>query len=228
VHENVSTWFIIPVFNAEEMIGNVIRDVRQAFPNIVCVDDASSDDSASEIIKAGAQLVRHPVNLGQGASLQTGIEYARQRFGAEYFVTLDADGKHRVSDAIRMLGRVRTEPVDIILGTRHGNRRKLTWPQRIVLRTVTTLSPGCRRLVRTGAHNGLRVFNRKVADQIRITVNGAGHAMEFAAMIDRYGWRAAEEPVTILYTPHSRSTRRQLINGVNIMFDIALRTRSER
>lgn len=226
MRDNSNTWFIIPVFNEEKMIGNVVRDIRQTFPNVVCVDDGSSDDSAAEIIRAGAQLVRHPVNLGQGAALQTGIEYARARLGAEYFVTFDADGQHRVNDAIRMLGRIRSEPVDILLGTREmANMPRL---KRWVLRAVTKLSPKSRRLGLTDAHNGLRVFNRKVAEQMTITLCGMGHASEIIEMIGRHRWRAAEEPVTILYTDYSRAKGQPLINGVNILFDIALRTRSER
>lgn len=226
MRDNSNTWFIIPVFNEEKMIGSVVRDIRQTFPNVVCVDDGSSDGSTAEVIKAGAQLVRHPVNLGQGAALQTGIEYARNRLGAEYFVTFDADGQHRVSDVIRMLGRVRSEPVDILLGTRE--RTHMPRLKRWVLRAVIHLSPKSRRLGLTDAHNGLRVFNRKVAEQMTITLAGMGHASEIVEMIGRYRWRAAEEPVTILYTDYSRAKGQPLINGVNILFDIALRTRTER
>lgn len=226
MRDNSNTWFIIPVFNEEQMIGSVVRDIRQTFPNVVCVDDGSSDNSTAEIIKAGAQLVRHPVNLGQGAALQTGIEYARNRMGADYFVTFDADGQHRVNDVIRMLGRVRDEPVDILLGTR--DRARMPRLKRWVLSAVTKLSPRARSLGLTDSHNGLRVFNRRVAEQMTITLNGMGHASEIIEMIGRHGWRAAEEPVTILYTEYSQTKGQPLINGVNILFDIALRTRSER
>jgi polyprenyl-phospho-N-acetylgalactosaminyl synthase len=228
VQDNANTWFIIPVFNEARMIGSVVRQARQMFPNVVCVDDGSRDDSAAEIVNAGAQLVRHPVNLGQGAALQTGLEFARSRPTAEYFVTFDADGQHRVADAARMLSRLRSEPVDIILGTRNGAATQMPRMKRLVLRTVTKLSPGPRKLGLTDAHNGLRVFNRKVAAQMTITLNGMGHASEIIEMISRYGWRAAEEPVTVLYTQYSRAKGQPLINGVNILFDIALRTRSER
>src|SRR3981081_1494318 len=91
-------WIVIPVFNEESVIAEVVDRTRRTFPNIVCVDDGSSDDSADRLAGSGAHLVRHPVNRGQGAALQTGIAYALSR-GAEYIVTFDADGQHRVEDA---------------------------------------------------------------------------------------------------------------------------------
>ena len=87
----------------------MLANALATFPNIVCVDDGSSDDSSAQIGTTGARLVRHPVNLGQGAALQTGIEYARRQPGAGYFVTFDADGQHQVADVLRMLDRLRHE-----------------------------------------------------------------------------------------------------------------------
>ena len=73
---NDDVWLVIPVYNEAQVIRDVVTHARQTFPNIVCVDDGSSDDSAAEIRAAGVHLVRHPVNLGQGAAIQTGVEYA--------------------------------------------------------------------------------------------------------------------------------------------------------
>jgi hypothetical protein len=92
------------------------------------------------------------------------------------------------------------------------------------LRTVVALSPQLRRLRLTDAHNGLRAFNRTVAVQMDITRNGMGHASEIVEMIDRHKWRVAEEPVTIVYTEYSMAKGQSLINGVNILFESALKT----
>src|SRR5437660_453867 len=104
-------WLIVPVYNEGQVIGEVVRNARKAFDNIVCVDDGSRDNSADEIRSAGAHLVQHPVNLGQGAAIQTGTEYARRQPGAKYFVTFDADGQHQVEDVVAMLERLRSEDV---------------------------------------------------------------------------------------------------------------------
>ena len=81
----------------------MITDLRSVFANVVCVDDGSADDTGEIALRAGAHLVRHPVNLGQGAAIQTGVEYARSRPGAQVFVTFDADGQHQVADVVAMI-----------------------------------------------------------------------------------------------------------------------------
>jgi polyprenyl-phospho-N-acetylgalactosaminyl synthase len=220
-------WLIVPVFNEGQVIGEVVRNARKTFANIVCVDDGSRDNSAAEIRSAGAHLVRHPVNLGQGAAIQTGVEYARSQPGAKYFVTFDADGQHQVEDVVAMLERLRSEGVDIVVGTRfHGDTSHIPRIKRLILKTVVMLSPRTRRLGLTDAHNGLRVFNRTVAEQLNITLNGMSHASEIVQMIDHRGWRVAEEPVTILYTDYSMAKGQSVINGVNIVFETMLKNRA--
>src|SRR4051812_15310889 len=107
-------WIIIPAFNEASIIGDVISDVRSVFGNVVCVDDGSRDDTADIALRAGAHVVEHPVNLGQGAAIQTGVEYARSRPGASVFATFDADGQHRVKDLIRMIDRLSSEKADLV------------------------------------------------------------------------------------------------------------------
>lgn len=222
---NTDVWLIVPVYNEATVVGDVVRGALRTFPNIVCVDDGSRDGSADQIRAAGAHLVRHPINLGQGGALQTGIEYARAQPGAEYFVTFDADGQHQVDDVVRMVARLRTEPVDIVVGTRfRGDTSHIPLTKRLALRTVVALSPRLRRMHLTDAHNGLRAFNRTVALQMDITSNGMGHASEIVEMIDRHRWRAAEEPVHIVYTEYSMAKGQSLLNGVNILFESALKT----
>ncbi|AZG47480.1 glycosyltransferase family 2 protein [Gordonia insulae] len=224
---NDDVWLVIPVFNEAEVIRRVASDAAKTFPNIVCVDDGSRDDSTGEIIKAGVRLVRHPVNLGQGAAIQTGVEYARAQPGAKYFVTFDADGQHRVEDVVAMIDRLRTEPVDIVVGTRFAEGRSESVPfvRRMALRTIVFLSPRTRRMGLTDAHNGLRAFNKTVADQLDLMMSGMSHASEFVALIDHHHWRVTEQPVTILYTDYSRAKGQSLINGVNIVADGLLHTR---
>ena len=74
---NDDTWLIVPLYNEATVVRQVIEEARAVFPNIVCVDDGSSDDSVIEASAGGAVVLAHPINLGQGAALQTGIEFAR-------------------------------------------------------------------------------------------------------------------------------------------------------
>jgi len=215
------TWLIVPCYNEGTVIFDVLTHARETFPNIVGVNDGSADDSAAQIRAAGAHLVDHPVNLGQGAAIQTGVEYARKQPGAQYFVTFDADGQHQVKDVVRMIERLRTEPLDIIVGTRFAGQdnSQVPWIKRAVLKTVVMLSPRTKKLGLTDAHNGLRAFNRKVAEEMNIRMNGMSHASEIVSMIEKHGWRVDEEPVDILYTEYSMSKGQSLINGVNILAD---------
>jgi glycosyltransferase involved in cell wall biosynthesis len=224
-------WIVVPAFNEATVIGEVIADVRSVFDHVVCVDDGSHDDTGAIALGAGAHVVRHPVNLGQGAAIQTGIEYARSQPGAEVFVTFDADGQHRVKDVMRMMDRLSADDVDIVIGTRFAEpavRSQMPVLKRMVLRTAVWLSPRSRRLGLSDAHNGLRVFNRKVADGLDLTMMGMSHASEFIALIDENHWRVTEEPVEILYTDYSKSKGQPLVNGVNIIFDGLLRGRMHR
>jgi glycosyltransferase involved in cell wall biosynthesis len=222
-------WLVVPVYNEATVVADVVREAAKTFPNVVCVDDGSRDGSADQVRLTGAHLVRHPVNLGQGAAIQTGVEYARARPGARYFVTFDADGQHRVEDAERMVQRLRDEPLDIVVGTRfHGDTAHIPAMRRFALKAVVALSPALRRLNLTDAHNGLRAFTGKVAGGMNITLNGMGHASQIVQMVIQEGWRLAEEPVTIRYTEYSMAKGQSLLNGVNIVFDTVLRTNARR
>jgi glycosyltransferase involved in cell wall biosynthesis len=226
VPDNKDVWLVIPVYNEAQVIADVVEHARRTFPNIVCVDDGSRDGSAAAIAPTGAHLVQHPINMGQGASLETGLRYALSRPGAEYFVTFDADGQHRVEDALRMLEVARSGQADVVLGSRFlESRETVPWLKRFVLKTVVALSPTSRKLKLTDAHNGLRVLNRPAAEGLRIRMNGMAHASEIVGKLARGNWRVKEIPVTILYTDYSRSKGQSLVNGVNILFELSLRHR---
>ena len=224
-------WIVIPAYNEATVIGEVVADVRGVFDQIVCVDDGSADDTGAIALGAGAHVVRHPVNLGQGAAIQTGVEYARAQPGARLFVTFDADGQHLVKDVVRMIDRLLAEDVDVVIGTRFAEpsvTTQIPFLKKVVLRTAVWLSPHSRRLGLSDAHNGLRVFNRTVADGLNITMNGMSHASEFIHLIAENHWRVTEEPVEILYTDYSKSKGQPLVNGINIIFDGLLRGRLHR
>lgn len=209
----------------------MIAGLRSVFDFVVCVDDGSADDTSVKAQHAGAYVVRHPVNLGQGAAIQTGVEFARSQPGARLFATFDADGQHRVADVVRMIERLDTADLDIVIGTRFAAPAATAAVpplKRLVLRAAVWLSPRSRRLGLSDAHNGLRVFNRRVADRLDITMNGMSHAGEFIALIAENDWRVGEEPVEVLYTDYSKSKGQPLLNGVNIIFDGLLRKRMSR
>ncbi|RPE34241.1 glycosyl transferase family 2 [Kitasatospora cineracea] len=219
-------WLVIPAYNEGQVIAEVVEAARKTFPNIVVVDDGSSDDTGQHVEDTGAHLVRHPVNLGQGAALQTGLRYALAQPGAEYFATFDADGQHQTKDVEVMVQLLRTGQADVVLGSRFIEQNgQVPWIKRVVLRTAAAVSPTARKLKLTDAHNGLRVLNREAAGRLRITMNGMAHASEIVSFLAGSDLKVAEVPVDVLYTEYSRAKGQSLINGVNILFDISLRER---
>ncbi|RDH75732.1 glycosyltransferase family 2 protein [Mycolicibacterium moriokaense] len=223
-------WIVVPAYNEASVIDDVISDIRSVFDHVVCVDDGSKDGTGDRAWRAGAHVVTHPVNLGQGAAIQTGVEYARSQPGAQVFASFDADGQHRLKDVIGMIDRLAVGDVDMVVGTRFAapSLSKPPLMKRIILRAAAALSPSSRALRLTDAHNGLRVFNKRVADRLNITMSGMSHASEFITLAVENGWRVAEEPVEILYTDYSKSKGQPLLNGVNIVFDGLLRGRLSR
>jgi len=221
---NDDTWLIIPLFNEATVVREVIADARTTFPNIVCVDDGSSDDSVAEALAGGAVVLRHPINLGQGAALQTGIEFAREQPGAAYFVTFDSDGQHQVSDALAMVQRLRDEPYDIIVGSRFlDGRTNAGALKKFVLRLAVLFERLSTGVHLTDAHNGLRAFNLTTARTLRIRQNRMAHASEIVAQIGNHKLRYAEQPVHIIYTDYSRSKGQSLWNSVNILSELFIK-----
>jgi glycosyltransferase involved in cell wall biosynthesis len=220
-------WLVIPVFNEEAVIADVLAHVLETFPNVVCVDDGSRDGSYRRVLGSGAHLLRHPINLGQGAALQSGLTYALAQPGAEYFVTFDADGQHQVEDVVSMIGVLRGKEADVVLGSRFlATAEKVPWLKRLVLKSVVLLSGPSRKLGLTDAHNGLRAFTREVAEKIDIVQSGMAHASELVGFLAHSQFRVREIPVTIEYTEYSMSKGQSLLNGINIVFDLTFRRRA--
>jgi glycosyltransferase involved in cell wall biosynthesis len=218
------TAIIIPVFNEQNVIENVLSEVLKEFKHVVCINDGSTDDTAEIIKKTSAFLVEHPLNLGQGAALQTGIDFALQFPEIQYFVTFDSDGQHRLSDVKKMLTYIKNNNVDIVLGSRFlGKVENITRLKKIILKLAVKFSNSTSGVKLTDTHNGLRVFNRKVASELKITMPDFSHASEIIERIAEKKFAYVELPVTITYTDYSRSKGQSVINAVNIGFDTILR-----
>jgi glycosyltransferase involved in cell wall biosynthesis len=216
-----TSWLVIPLYNEEPVIADVVTQARTVFPNIVCVDDGSRDGSGAAALAAGAHVVTHPINLGQGASLRTGLDYALLQAGSEFFVTFDADGQHAVEDAARIVRRLQTEELDVVVGSRFlGGRSDVPALKRLVLKTAVAVENLVNGLHLTDAHNGLRGLNRTAAEQIVIDQDRMAHASEITSQIAKLNLRYAEEPVEIRYTDYSKSKGQSLWNSVNILNDL--------
>lgn len=218
------TWFVVPLFNEGEVIRGVIEDLRTRYPLVVCVDDGSVDASARIAEEAGAVVVRHPYNMGQGAALKTGIDYALRDPAMAQVVTFDADGQHQVDDAAAMIARREAEDVDLVLGSRFlDDRTRPGLLKRAVLRGAVWYSNLTSGVKLTDAHNGLRVIGRHACETITIEQNRMAHASEIVEEIGRHQLTVREHPVHILYTDYSRGKGQSMLNSVNIVIDMLFR-----
>lgn len=218
------TWVVIPMFNEATVIGSVIEDVRTEFPNVVCIDDGSSDDSVAQARAAGAVVIQHPINLGQGASLQTGFTFALSDPEMTEVVTFDADGQHLVADAVNMVRKLREEELDVVVGSRFlDDRTTLTASKRLILRMAAQWTRWTTGMALTDAHNGLRVLNRALLQQIKVRQNRMAHASELIDQIGEHKARWAEYPTHIIYTDYSKSKGQSLLNSVNILVELLFR-----
>jgi polyprenyl-phospho-N-acetylgalactosaminyl synthase len=218
------TWVVIPLYNEEKVIGDVVTQVRTVFPQVVCVDDGSSDRSAEVAATAGAQVVRHPMNLGQGAALQTGFEYALADPAMKYVITFDADGQHQISDAVGMVERLRAGEADVVFGSRFlDERSRPGFAKKLVLRAAVGYTNLTTHTRLTDAHNGLRAIRRPVVERLDLTQNRMAHASELVAQIGASKASYVEHPVHILYSDYSKAKGQSLWNSVNILADLILR-----
>jgi len=218
------TWVVIPLYNEAEVIGDVVARVLAIFDQVVCVDDGSTDGSADAAAAAGARVVRHPFNMGQGASLQTGFQYALGDPSMQYVVTFDGDGQHQIEDAVGMVERLKAGEADVVFGSRFlDERSQPSFAKRLVLRAAVGYTNLTTHTRLTDAHNGLRAIRRPVLEKIELTQNRMAHASELVAQIGASGASYVEHPVHILYSDYSKAKGQSLWNSINILADLILR-----
>jgi glycosyltransferase involved in cell wall biosynthesis len=214
-----SLFIVIAAYNEAGAIGSVVRELRAGYPNVVVVDDGSHDATAQAAHEAGATVLRHLLNRGQGAALQTGIAYAL-RGGAEIVVTFDADGQHQPSDIPALARPIVAGEVEVCLGSRfleHGDSvplgRRMLLAGAIVFTRITS------GLKLSDAHNGLRAFSRKAAQMLDIHLDRMAHASELIDQIRISGLPYREVPVHIRYTEYSLAKGQRSSAALRVALD---------
>jgi glycosyltransferase involved in cell wall biosynthesis len=164
------------------------------------VDDGSTDETAAVALAHDVWVLRHLINRGQGAAIQTGIDFALGR-GAAILVTFDADGQHAAGDVELLLEPIRQGAADIALGSRFlGRAEGMPQGRWLILKLGVVFTRVVSRVRVTDTHNGLRALSAAAARRLRITQDRMAHASEILDEIHRLGLRYREVPVTVRYT----------------------------
>ena len=198
-------YIVIPAYNEQSAITGVLSDLKShGYQNIVVVDDYSTDSTAAISRQNSAAVVRHSVNRGQGASLQTGIDYALAH-GADIIVTFDADGQHSAAEIPDLLKPIRDREVEVALGSRFLSRKSnVPLFKQLALKAGIIFTYFRSVILLSDAHNGFRALSRSAAQKIRITSDRMEHASEIVEEIHKKHLKHKEVPVTVHYTEYSR------------------------
>lgn len=215
------TFVLVRAFNEGQVIGAVVAELCGIFPNVVVIDDASADDTPAILRGLPVSVVTHLVNLGAGAAMQTGLRYILEQ-DADYIVTFDADGQHRVEDALAALAELSSGNYDVVYGSRFLGQSAVNLPiaRRLTLKAAVRLSNWTSGTRLTDAHNGLRAFSRKAASSVTLSQSGMAYASELTNEFVRHGMRIHEIPVKIIYTAYSLGKGQSSFNSMNILIDL--------
>ena len=214
---------VIAAYNEAQVIADVVAGVIRAGYRVIVVDDGSRDHTGDAAANAGAAVLQHPINLGQGAALQTGIECALRQ-GADIIVTFDADGQHRTADVERLIAALHAHGADFALGSRFlGDALNQPLSRRIMLKLATVFTRLTTGLRVTDTHNGLRAMTRRGASALSLRQNRMAHASEILHQIAESRLKFVETPVTIEYSAYSLAKGQTVGDALVILTDLAAR-----
>jgi glycosyltransferase involved in cell wall biosynthesis len=213
-------WIVIPAYCESRAVRSAVEQLREICSHIVVVDDGSGDETGLEARAGGATVLTHIVNLGQGAALQTGIDFALLE-EADYIFTIDADGQHAPESLTVLAETMRSTGADVVLGSRWlGRAESVPRLRRLILRLAVVFTRLHSGLGVSDTHNGLRLFTRAAALRLRITQPRMAHASEILAQIGSSKLRFAEAPVTVRYTEYSLRKGQKISGMFRILLDI--------
>lgn len=215
---------------------DLVRDITISSVHLVIIDDGSikklniqSDLNTQGLNKpfgkVSIHILRHKLNLGQGAALQTGIKFATHVLNSDFFVTLDSDGQHNPKDISSMLDTLVVSNSDIVFGNRFFNKelvRKIPFTRVVTLKLALYFERLITKIKVGDAHNGFRCFNKKFAAKLKIQQNRMAHATEFKQITKKFKFKYTESPVNIVYSDYSISKGQSNWGAFRILKDLAL------
>ncbi|MFH1744958.1 MAG: glycosyltransferase family 2 protein [bacterium] len=208
---------VIPAYNEEKNISQVIVLVRPLVNKVVVVDDCSSDQTYESAKKQNVVVLRHIINRGQGAALQTGDEYAL-RHGADIIVHFDADGQFIAEEIKDLVRPIAEEDYNAVFGSRFlGRKSNMPWFKKNIIMPVARL---VNRIIIgskfTDPQCGFRAFSRLAAKNIKIDQDRMAHASEILFKTNKNKLKIKEVPVTVIYKEFGQNFR----GGAKIIKDL--------
>lgn len=213
---------VIPAFNEGTRVAAAIADAKQYVDHVVVVDDCSADETSVIAKSAGAIVLRHIINRGQGAALQTGTDYAVKTLVADVVVHFDADGQMRGDEIPMMVAPIAAGEADVVLGSRFLGKHALNMPimRKIMIKLGTLFTIALSGIRVTDTHNGFRALSRKAATEMRISLDRMAHASEILDLVKTKRLKYVERPVTISYSAETLRKGQSTVKAMMTAKDI--------
>ncbi len=212
--EKKKIWAVIPAYNEERRIGPVISAAKKYVQDVLVIDDGSSDETLAFSEKHNVLVLRHMVNLGKGAALKTGCDYAIAH-GADIIVTLDADAQHRPEDIPRFLHEI--GKAEMVFGCRSLNK-KMPAVLRFGNWAITQLTSFLYRVNIPDTQSGFRAFTKEAYRKIRWEANDYSMESEMIANVGKH--RIPYRTITIETIYPDRYKGTTVIDGVKIVLNL--------
>lgn len=218
-------WIVIPCYNEGVVLRTTVEGLLPLGHSIVCVDDGSSSAPSVRELLSGlpVTVLRHPFNMGQGAALQTGMDYA-VRHGADCVVHFDGDGQHRANQIADFLAAL-DDGADVALGSRFLRAEDLALvpaKKRLVLRVGRLVNGVFTGMWLSDAHNGFRALGPKALAAINLKENRMAHASEILTQIRKAKLWVREVATAVDYSEYSQAKGQSISNSFNILIDLML------
>ena len=221
--ENPSIWVVIPVFNQPERLLETVEKAKK-YGQIVLVDDCSAVPIDTSKLK-NVYLLRHVVNRGQGAALQTGTDFAVAK-GADIVVHLDADGQHDPNEIPKMIEPLIHERVDVVFGSRFIDNAsvQIPWSKKwFILKPVIYLHNLWFGSNLTDVHNGFRALSVEACKKIKITQDRYAHPTQILQQVIDNDLRYVEASIVVSYYGYGQN----IFDGFKIISDMLVRWLSQ-
>lgn len=219
-------WILIPAFNEERVITNVIAEIRQAgYQNIIVVDDGSRDRTYEVAKNTGVTVLRHRLNRGKGAATKTSIEAAKL-LGANIIVTMDGDGQHNPRDIESLISPIRNGDCDVVLGTRLKNPQGMPWYKIIQNWFGNAIVWYIYGLWVSDSQSGFRAYSRHASEVINTKTDRYEYDGEVIREIYKYKLKYREVPIEVRYTKYSMGKlhKQSFENGIKTVYKMIFHT----